>query len=82
MNRMPFLNDIAMPTDAALNQFLDFLRFGSISTDPKYKDQVLACVDWLQNKLTAIGLKAGQHATPGHPILVAHGPKKEGRPRF
>ena len=45
-----------MPTDAALNQFLDFLRFGSISTDSKYKDQVLGCAEWLKNKLTAIGL--------------------------
>ena len=39
-----------MPTDAALNQFLDFLRFGSISTDSKYKDQVLACADWLRRQ--------------------------------
>jgi acetylornithine deacetylase/succinyl-diaminopimelate desuccinylase-like protein len=69
-----------MPTDAALNQFLDFLRFGSISTDSKYKEQVLACADWLKNKLTAIGLEAVEHQTPGHPILVARGPRKEGRP--
>ena len=69
-----------MPTDAALNQFLDFLRFGSISTDPKYKDQVLACAQWVEKKLNAIGLKAAQHKTPGHPIIVAHGPKKKGRP--
>ena len=69
-----------MPTDAALNQYLDFLRFGSISTDSKYKEQVLACADWLRVKLNTIGLKAARHETPGHPIIVAHGPKKEGRP--
>ncbi len=69
-----------MPADAALNQFLDFLRFGSISTDPKYKDQVLACAEWLKNKLNAIGLRAEEHATAGHPIIVARGPHKEGRP--
>jgi acetylornithine deacetylase/succinyl-diaminopimelate desuccinylase-like protein len=69
-----------MPTDAALNQYLDFLRFGSISTDSKYKDQILACADWLKTKLNVIGLKAVQHETPGHPIIVAHGPKKKGRP--
>ncbi len=38
------------------------------------------CAEWLQNKLNAIGLKAEQHATPGHPIIVARGPHKEGRP--
>jgi len=69
-----------MSTDSTLNQFLDFLRFGSVSTDSKYKDQVLACADWLVTKLKTIGLEAAQHATPGHPIVVAHGPKKEGRP--
>jgi len=37
-----------MPTDAALNQFLDFLRFGSISTDSKYREQVLGCAEWLE----------------------------------
>ena len=69
-----------MPTDAALNQYLDFLRFGSISTDSKYKDQVLGCAEWLLKKLTAIGLDAAQHETAGHPIIVARGPKKAGRP--
>ena len=69
-----------MSTDAALNQYLDFLRFGSISTDAKYKDQVDACADWLVAKLKAIGLKPALHQTPGHPVVVAHGPKKQGRP--
>ena len=69
-----------MPTDAALNQYLDFLRFGSISTDSKYKDQVLGCADWVKKKLISIGFKAVQHETPGHPIIVGHGPRKEGRP--
>src|SRR5471032_3162956 len=69
-----------MPTDVALSQFLDFLRFGSISTDSKYKEQVLDCAGWVKNKLTAIGLDAAIHETPGHPIIVARGPRKEGRP--
>ena len=69
-----------MSTDAALNQFIDFLRFGSISTDPKSKDQVNACADWLVAKLKAIGLDTHLHQTPGHPVVVARGPKKEGRP--
>jgi acetylornithine deacetylase/succinyl-diaminopimelate desuccinylase-like protein len=69
-----------MPTESALDQFLDLLRFGSISTDSAYKEQMLGCAKWLEAKLTAIGLDAAQHETPGHPIIVAHGPKKEGRP--
>ncbi|MEJ0000333.1 MAG: dipeptidase [Verrucomicrobiota bacterium] len=69
-----------MTKDAALSQLLDFLRFGSISTDPTYKEQVLACADWLVNRLKAIGLEAHEYATAGHPVVLAHGPKKEGRP--
>ncbi len=69
-----------MPTEAALDQFFDFLRFGSISTDSKYKEQVVACADWLKAQLTAIGLTAVKHETLGHPIVVARGPQKEGRP--
>jgi len=66
--------------DIALNQFLDFLRFGSISTDSKYKEQVLGCAGWVRQKLAAIGLEAAQYETPGHPIIVARGPRKAGRP--
>jgi acetylornithine deacetylase/succinyl-diaminopimelate desuccinylase-like protein len=69
-----------MSTDAALNQYLDFLRFGSISTDSKYKEQVDSCADWLVAKLKAIGLDTHLHATAGHPVVVGRGPKKEGRP--
>ena len=69
-----------MPSDASLNQFLDFLRFASISTDSKYKEQVLECAEWVKNKLTVIGLEATRYETPGHPIIVARGPRREGRP--
>jgi acetylornithine deacetylase/succinyl-diaminopimelate desuccinylase-like protein len=69
-----------MPTAAALEQYLDFLRFGSVSTDPQYRPQVLACADWLQRKMTAIGLRSERHETPGNPILIGHGPRKSGRP--
>jgi acetylornithine deacetylase/succinyl-diaminopimelate desuccinylase-like protein len=69
-----------MSTDAALSQYLDLLRFGSISTDARYKEQVDGCADWLVAKLKAIGLDTQLHATPGHPVVVARGPKKPGRP--
>jgi acetylornithine deacetylase/succinyl-diaminopimelate desuccinylase-like protein len=69
-----------MPTDAALGQYFDFLRFGSVSTDPQYRFQVLACADWLERKMTAIGLRTERHETPGNPIILGRGPVKSGRP--
>ncbi|HUB67087.1 MAG TPA: dipeptidase [Candidatus Methylacidiphilales bacterium] len=65
---------------APLDQFLEFLRFGSVSTDSKHKEQVLECATWVEKKLKAIGLEAQQYKTPGHPIVLARGPRKEGRP--
>ena len=69
-----------MPSETALNQYLDFLRFGSISTDSKYKDQIEGCAEWLRARMTKIGLDAVRHETPGHPIIVGRGPRREGRP--
>jgi len=69
-----------MPTAAALGDFLEFLRFGSISTDSQHKGQVDACAEWLRGKLATAGLNVQLHETPGHPVVLAHGPRREGRP--
>jgi acetylornithine deacetylase/succinyl-diaminopimelate desuccinylase-like protein len=69
-----------MPTEAALNQYLDFLRFGSISTDSQYRPQVLDCAEWVRQRMTAIGLEAKIYPTPGHPIVIGRNPHREGRP--
>ena len=69
-----------MPTDAVLADFFEFLRFGSISTDPQYKAQVNACAVWLRGKLTSAGLETQVHETLGHPVVLARGPHRENRP--
>ena len=69
-----------MPTAAALDEFVKFLRFGSISTDSQYKGQVEACAAWLCARLKTAGLEAQIHSTPGHPVVLARGPHRAGRP--
>jgi acetylornithine deacetylase/succinyl-diaminopimelate desuccinylase-like protein len=69
-----------MPTETELNQYLELLRFGSVSTDSQYRGEVLECAAWLHAKLSAIGLETVQYATPGNPIIVGCGPVKAGRP--
>ncbi len=69
-----------MPASADLDAFLEFLRFGSISTDSQHKGQVEACAHWLRERLTAAGLEARIMPTPGHSVVLARGPRKEGRP--
>lgn len=69
-----------MTNQAALDDFLEFLRFASVSTDPAYAPQVSGCADWLVAKLNRIGLRAERRETPGHPIVVARNEARAGRP--
>ena len=64
---------------ALIDQYLDFLRFPSISTDPEKAGDVARCADWLARKLNAIGLAAAVHPTTGHPIVIARNEHKMGR---
>ena len=54
-----------------LDDLLTLLRFPSVSTDSRHQSDVRDCANWLQQRLTAIGLTATLHETPGHPILIA-----------
>ncbi|MDP9292595.1 MAG: dipeptidase [Verrucomicrobiota bacterium] len=65
--------------DAHLEDFVSFLRFPSISTDPTNRADVAACAEWLCAKLNAIGLTAVTHPTAGHPIVVAKNQHQIGR---
>jgi len=64
---------------AALDDLLDFLRFPSISTDPAHSKDLVACAEWLKQKLIAFGLSAELHPTSGHPIVVARNEHRPGR---
>lgn len=62
-----------------VEEFLEFLRFPSISTNPEHKSDVSACAQWLESKLNAIGLQAQLYQTGGHPIVVARNAHQPGR---
>lgn len=63
-----------------LSEFFDFLRFPSISTDSRHREDVRKCAGFLVEKFTRMGLKPELHETPGHPILVARSEVRPGRP--
>ncbi|NNE91568.1 MAG: dipeptidase [Verrucomicrobiales bacterium] len=63
-----------------LDEFFEFLRFASISTDSQHKTDVNACADWLVQKFETIGLKPEKFETPGHPVVVAKNEVKSDRP--
>lgn len=62
-----------------LEEYYQFLRFPSISTDDEYTEKVAECAHWLVEKLTRIGLEAKLVPTPGHPVVWAKNKHKPGR---
>ncbi|PQJ30384.1 dipeptidase [Rubritalea profundi] len=62
-----------------LDDLFSFLRFPSISTASEHAGDVLACGQWLEQKLSGMGLSVELHETPGHPVVVARNEHKEGR---
>ncbi|MFI0348224.1 MAG: dipeptidase [Chthoniobacterales bacterium] len=60
-------------------ELTDFLRFPSISTQPEYAPDLIACAEWLVERLNRAGLSAKLYPTAGHPIVLAqteHDPEK------
>lgn len=63
-----------------LLEFFDFLRFPSVSTDSRHKEDVRACADFLMKKFIHMRFEPELYETPGHPIVVARSVMKPDRP--
>ena len=62
-----------------LEDYYQFLRFPSVSTDEAHREDVAQCAHWLVEKLTAIRLEAKLMPTPGHPVVWAKNKHQPGR---
>ena len=65
--------------DNYLEEYYSFLRFPSVSTDDKYKEELVECANWLVNKLNRIGLQTQLVPTKRHPIVWARNEHRPGR---
>jgi acetylornithine deacetylase/succinyl-diaminopimelate desuccinylase-like protein len=54
-----------------LDDLKTFLRFPSISTQPDHAPDIMACAEWLSEKLTVSGLNVAVYPTPGSPVVIA-----------
>ncbi len=57
----------------SLDRLFQLLRIPSISTDPAYKADCARTAEVLAADLASLGFDARAAATPGHPMVVAHG---------
>ena len=64
--------------EQSLERLFDLLRIKSISTDPAYAEDCRKAADWIASELSGLGFAASSRPTPGHPVVVAHGPEQEG----
>ena len=66
--------------DKILQEYMTFLKFQSISSEPPFKEQVLACANWVVDYLKNIGFSVELWPTSGHPVIYANyheaGPQK------
>ncbi len=67
--------------DRLLEELLAYLRIPSVSTDPGHATDVRAAAEFSAAALARLGFDAQIHDTPGHPVVVAHGPALPGAPR-
>jgi acetylornithine deacetylase/succinyl-diaminopimelate desuccinylase-like protein len=76
------VDTVLAAVDAGLEQSLDrlyaLLRIRSISTDPAYAAECKKAAEWIAEELRQIGFDAAPRPTPGHPVVVAHGPEQPG----
>ena len=63
-----------------VNQLGALVAFKSISTDPKYKDEVLAAASWVKTKLESLGFGVQEVKTTSNPILLASRKESDNAP--
>lgn len=65
---------------AIQNDYFEFLRFASISSENEKKEEVKRCANWLQKLLEKRGFSVRRFETERHPVLLASSPPVPGAP--
>jgi acetylornithine deacetylase/succinyl-diaminopimelate desuccinylase-like protein len=62
-------------------ELCQYLRFPSVSAQPKHRADMASCAKWLVKHCREIGLEAEVRPTAGHPVVVAK-TKRTGKPPY
>jgi acetylornithine deacetylase/succinyl-diaminopimelate desuccinylase-like protein len=60
-----------------IDELCDYVRFPSISAQPKHAQDMQTCAKWLVRHCKTIGLDARLCPTAGHPVVMATTPRKK-----
>jgi len=66
--------------DEALDELCQWLRIGSISSDPRAVGEMKSAADWIENKLRSGGLQTRRIPTCGFDLVYAETPAVPGAP--
>lgn len=58
-----------------VDELCQYIRFPSVSAQPKHRKDLLRCAQWLRDRCQAAGLQPRLYPTPGNPVLVAKTPR-------
>src|SRR3954463_4340128 len=80
----PVLDYLNQNSERFIRELCDYVRFPSVSAQPKHRKDLEACAEWLRSRCEGIGLETRLCPTAGNPIVVAKTPRKPGskRPHF
>lgn len=67
--------------DRFVSELCEYLRFPSVSAQPKHAPDMRACAEWLVAHCRGIGLEAELCPTDGNPIVLARTPRTSTGPR-
>ncbi len=78
------LDYLAANKQTFIDRLGHYVRFPSVSAQPKHKGDLENCANWLVAHCESIGLEARLCPTAGHPVVLARTPRKAGarKPHF
>jgi acetylornithine deacetylase/succinyl-diaminopimelate desuccinylase-like protein len=74
----PVLDYLKNNQKRGIEQLCEYVRFASVSAQPKHKPDMRACSEWVARHCNEIGLEARVCATKGHPIVLARTHREKG----
>mgnify|MGYP003339634335 CR=1 FL=1 len=80
----PVLDYLAANEARFLRELCDYLRFPSVSAQPKHKPDLERCAAWIADHARGLGLDVEVCPTAGNPIVLVRTPRKAGarRPHY